>query len=171
MGFFPRKEKVPAESIVKHFVDICISKGTSKERLRELFGDVVSDDSDKQYLEWMAVLMFAVVHSIQRGVQNDVLSKKMIDLFHASVYQQAIFNNRQRLALKSIINERYATYFAIMHQHLTNNIPLNFGKALNDNFCEEPNLLVQTYVVEYVFGIMMSLTEMLKDLQRNCELV
>jgi hypothetical protein len=171
MGVFSGKEKVPAESIVKLFVDTWILTGTSKERLRELFGDVVSDDSDKQYLELMAVHMFAVVYSIQRGVQNDVLRKKMIDLFHASVYQQAIFNNRQRSALKSIINERYSTYSAIMHQGPGTNASGCFGKAFNDNFCERPDILVTMYPTEKVIKGMIANTEMLKDLQRKCELV
>lgn len=137
--------------------------------MKELFEDTLTQQGDQQYLEWLALNMFAITAATQAAIQDAALRKKLLDSFHILTYQKAVSNDRQRVALETLLQQRYDAYFATQKDPID---PVRrLGVTFSNNFCGRDDLRVQYAGAMLASKMMITTVDFLKKIHNDFDLV
>jgi len=170
MGWFSGKKKVPINAVAESMARMVIS-AISPSKLQEVFADVLQGQvlSEAQRQEWLALNMFGMTKAVQDAIDSKMTSSKLLDTFHALVYQTVFPDDKQRADFESLLHDRYLSYFEILSGHPDSAFRL--GAYFTDKFTGGKDIMLVYISSAIVLKSIEAMRNFLHDTSTKFELI
>lgn len=156
------KKKISVEQVVGPLIDFSTNENVVDE-YKELLN--VNKMTSSQKREIYIFNMHATVNAVQSSLDSKELTKKLLNLYHLTVYQMVSPDIKSQKFFEELVIKRYGKYYAFTNSIEDETSMLHLGEEFLNNFFgnKDDGELVMTVTISSMYVIQLTTTKGLLD--------